>query len=289
MTQLTWGDPGKKTYETGVDRGVLYIPNAGGAYSTGYAWNGLTAVTESPSGAESNKQYADNTVYLNLVSAEEFGATIEAYTYPDEFGQCDGTMEISPGVVIGQQARKTFGFSYRTKLGNDLLGPDYGYKLHLAYGALASVSEKGYNTVNDSPEALTFSWEVTTTPIAVPGFKPTASLTINSTKVTPAALATLENLLYGTAGTDPQLPTPAEVQAIFAGTLITTAQPTTPTYNAATDVITIPTVTGVIYQIDGVTKTGSVTITKDTVVTAKAAPGYKLPAVTDDDWLIIYS
>lgn len=291
MTQLKWGQAGEKTFESGVDHGVLYIPDLQGDYTEGVAWNGLTAVTESPSGAESNKQYADNTVYLNLVSAEEFGGTIEAFTYPDEFEQCDGTAEIAPGVTIGQQNRKNFGFSYRTKIGNDILGADAGYKLHLVYGALASVSERAHNTVNDSPEATTFSWEVTTTPIEVPGFKPTASLTINSLKVSPTNLAALEEILYGTEGTDPRLPKPEEVQALFAGAVVTTAQPTQPGYNATTKVITIPAVTGVIYQVNGVTKAAGPlpAITKNTVVTAKAAAGYKLPTLTDNDWFFSFA
>src|SRR4051794_5425199 len=171
MTELTWDNVGERSYETGVDRGVLYQLDAGGNYVDGVPWNGLTTVTESPSGAESNKQYADNTVYVNLVSAEEFGGTIEAYTYPDEFGQNDGTAEPSPGVSLGQQGRKPFGLVYRTRLGNDISGTDLGYKLHLVYGAQASPSEKAYSTINDSPEAIAFSWEITTTPVSVPGHK----------------------------------------------------------------------------------------------------------------------
>lgn len=216
MAVLTWDATGSRLYETGVDHGVLYLLNSQGAYANGVAWNGLTAVTESPSGAEANPQYADNIKYLNLLSAEEFGCTIEAFTYPDAFAQCDGTASPSAGVSIGQQTRKTFGFAYRTKLGNDLEGSDHGYKLHLIYGALAAPSEKAYATVNDSPEALTFSWEVTTTPVDVPGYKPTAQLTIDSTKVDALALADLEELLYGTANTTAQLPLPAEVIALFA-------------------------------------------------------------------------
>lgn len=216
MATLTWDATGSRLYETGVDHGVLYLLNSQGAYANGVAWNGLTAVTESPSGAEANPQYADNIKYLNLLSAEEFGCTIEAFTYPDAFAQCDGTASPSAGVSIGQQTRKTFGFSYRTKLGNDIDGSDYGYKLHLIYGALAAPSEKAYATVNDSPEALTFSWDVTTTPVDVPGYKPTAQLTIDSTKVDALDLAALEELLYGTANTTAELPLPAEVIALFA-------------------------------------------------------------------------
>lgn len=287
MATLTWDESGKRFYETGVDRGVLYVLDSFGAYTGGVAWNGLTAVTESPTGAEATPMYADNVKYLNLISNEEFGATIEAYTYPDEFAQCDGTATPSAGVSIGQQSRKTFGFAYRTKLGNDLEGHDYGYKLHLVYGALAAPSEKAYATVNDTPEAITFSWSITTTAVDVPDHKPTATLTIDSTKVDADALADLEALLYGTAGVDAALPLPGDVIDIFTST-VTSVTPQAPTYNSTTKVITIPTVTGVIYKIDGVTKTGTVTITKDTVVTAVPAKGYKFPAVTDNDWLFVF-
>lgn len=215
MSKLVWDEVGKRTYETGVKQGVLYPTQLSGAYSKGVAWNGLTAVTESPSGAEASPQYADDIKYLNLISAEEFGATIEAFTYPDEFAVCDGSIEMEPGVSIGQQSRKPFGLSYRTALGNDTDGVDHGYKLHLIYGALAAPSEKAYATINDSPEAITFSWEVTTTPVTVAGFKPTASLTIDSTKVDPAKLAALELILYGNTGVDPRLPLPNEVSTIF--------------------------------------------------------------------------
>lgn len=219
MAVITWDQVGERVFETGVDHGVLYIPDESGVYNTGVAWNGLTTVTESPSGAETNKQYADNIVYLNLVSAEEFGATVEAYTYPDEFGQFDGSAEPTPGVLVGQQSRKGFGLSYRTRLGNDLDGTDYGYKLHLIYGAHAAPSEKAYNTINDQPEAITFSWEVTTTPVAVEALKPTAQLTIDSTKVDEDALAELETILYGasgTPGTPPRLPLPDEIIELFS-------------------------------------------------------------------------
>lgn len=220
--KLTWDKTGEREFETGVDRGVLYIPDNTGAYATGVAWNGLTTVTESPSGAESNKQYADNIPYLNLKSAEEFGATVEAFTYPDEFGQFDGSAQPEPGVYVGQQARKSFGLSYRTLKGNDLEGTDHGYKIHLVYGCDAAPSEKAYATVNDSPEAITFSWELTTTPVAVTGLKPTAQITIDSTKVSEENLAALEAILYGEdgedpePGTEPRLPMPDEVIALFA-------------------------------------------------------------------------
>jgi hypothetical protein len=285
MTKLKWDQVGEKFYETGVDQGVLYLPNTTGIYDKGYAWNGLVSVSESPSGAESNKQYADNTVYLNLVSAEEFSATVEAFTYPEEFAECDGTAVPTAGVYVGQQRRKSFGLSYRTRVGNDIDAADHGYKLHLIYGALAAPTEKAYTTINDSPEAITFSWELSTTPVEVgSGLKPTATLTIDSTKVSAAKLTDLENLLYGTAGVDPQLPTPAAVIAMFNGSLIEVTTVTAPTYNSTTHVITIPTTTGVEYFVDGVKKTGTVTITQDTVVTARPADGYKFPLVTDDDW-----
>ena len=200
MSKVIWDATGEKTYETGVRNGVLY-PVVGGAYSKGVAWNGLTAVTESPSGAEATPLYADDIKYLNLISAEEFGATIEAYTSPKEFDACDGTKEIAPGVTIGQQDRQTFGMCYRTTKGNDTASNAYGYKLHIIYGALAAPSEKAYNTINDSPEAITFSWEVSTTPVNVTGFKPTASLTIDSTECDPTKLAQLEAILYGSDGT----------------------------------------------------------------------------------------
>ena len=215
--KLTWDNIGERFYETGVDRGVLYPVQTGGEYSKGVAWNGLTAVTESPSGAEATAIYADNIKYLNLMSAEEFGATVEAYTYPDEFAECDGSAALTTGVYIGQQSRKTFGLCYRTILGNDVENNDFGYKLHLIYGAMASPSEKSYNTVNDSPEAVTFSWELTTTPVAVEGFKPTASVTIDSTKCDADKLAALEAILYGSEDAEARLPLPNEVMTIMGG------------------------------------------------------------------------
>lgn len=215
MSKIIWDKVGEKLYETGVKKGVLY-PQTNGIYPLGVAWNGLTAVTESPSGAEANPLYADDIKYLNLLSAEEFGATVEAYTYPDEFMMCDGTGALSDGVIIGQQVRKPFGLSYVTTLGNDVDGGDYGYKLHLIYGALAAPSEKAYATINDSPEAITFSWELTTTPVDVTGKKPTASLVIDSTKVDAAKLTILENILYGVDGIDARLPLPDEIASIFA-------------------------------------------------------------------------
>lgn len=219
--KIVWDETGKRLYETGVDRGVLYVQDEAGAYPQGVAWNGLTAVTESPTGAEPTPLYADNIKYLNLFSTEEFGATVEAYTYPDEFEECDGSAELSKGVVIGQQPRKSFGLCYRTAIGNDIDGTDHGYKLHLIYGAKAAPSDKGYQTINDTPDAITFSWEVTTTPVPVADFKPTASLIIDSTKVEPEKLTALEEILYGKAAEDPEtaiegrLPLPDEVLSLL--------------------------------------------------------------------------
>lgn len=197
MSKIVWDETGKRLFETGVDHGVLYPIQTGGLYNKGVAWNGLTAVNESPSGAEATDLYADNIKYLSMRSAEIFGATVEAYTYPDEFAECDGSATLAEGVTIGQQARKIFGLSYRTLVGNDVDGQDHGYKLHLIYGASASPSERAYATVNDSPEAITFSWELSTTPVNVTGFKPTACVTIDSTKADPTCLKKLEDILYG--------------------------------------------------------------------------------------------
>lgn len=219
MSRLTWDTTGERYYETGVKQGVLYPIQADGKYTKGVAWNGLTAVTESPSGAEATALYADDIKYLNLLSNEEFGATIEAYTYPDEFADCDGSAALATGVMIGQQKRKTFGLCYRTTLGNDVDGNDYGYKLHLIYGCLAAPSEKAYATINDSPEAITFSWEVSTTPVNVAGFKPTSQITIDSTKADETKLAALEDILYGKDGdtsTEPRLPLPDEVATLMS-------------------------------------------------------------------------
>ena len=217
MAKIEWDKTGERLYETGVKNGVLYVQE-GGVYGNGVAWNGLTAVTESPSGAEATPLYADDIKYLNLLSTEEFGATIEAYTYPDECAACDGSAALADGVMIGQQARKTFGLCYRTTIGNDTEGNDHGYKLHIIYGALAAPSEKAYATINDSPEAITFSWEVTTTPVNVTGAKPTASITIDSTKADSTKLAALEDVLYGKdgePGNEPRLPLPDEIKTLM--------------------------------------------------------------------------
>ena len=216
MATLTWDVQGERYYETGVSKGVLY-PFKEGKYSKGVAWNGLTAVNESPSGAEPTPLYADNIKYLNLLSNEEFAATVEAYTYPDEFAECDGSAELAAGVSVGQQKRIPFGLSYVTKLGNDTDGQDHGYKIHLIYGALAKPTQKNYATINDNPEAITFSWELSTTPVAVPNMRPTACITIDSTKVTPENLKKIEDKLYGRDSEEATLPTPAELAALIAG------------------------------------------------------------------------
>lgn len=294
MSKLTWDQAGDKVFETGVDHGVLYLHNASGVYDSGFAWNGLTTVTESPSGAESNKQYADNIVYANLYSAEEFGGTIEAYTYPDQWAECDGSGVPQAGVTIGQQPRKAFGLSYRSRIGNDL-DDNAGYKLHLVWGAKASPSEKAFASVNDSPEPIGFSWEFTTTPVEAgviggTDYGLTSTMTIDSTKVDATALSNLEDALYGTTGQDPRLPTPAEVVAFFSGT-VTTVTPTEPTYDAGTDIVTIPAITGVNYYIGGeLVPSGAYgPITADTFVEAQPAAGYKFPAGADNDWTITFS
>lgn len=215
MAKITWDETGKRLYETGVKMCVLYPQDDKGVYSKGVAWNGITAVTESPSGAEPSPLYADDIKYLELISAEEFGGTIEAFMYPDEFGACNGEKTLVEGVTIGQQDRVPFGLCYRTTLGNDVKKNEYGYKLHLVYGATAATSEKAFQTVNDNPEAITFSWEFTTTPVAVEGFKPTAHLEIDSTKVDSAKLKALEDVLYGTESEEAKLPLPAEVKTLL--------------------------------------------------------------------------
>ena len=287
MTRLTWDNVGERLFETGVDRGVLYIPTTG-VYDIGYAWNGLSAVTESPSGAESTPVYADNTKYLNLLSLEDLGGTIEAYTYPPEFAQCDGSSIQNVGVSVSQQTRKSFGLSYRTKLGNDALGSDYGYKVHLLYGCNASPSERAFKTINDSPEALAFSWAFTTTPVAVTGLKNASLLTINSTLVNSGNLTALEDALYGTGGSSPRLPLPDEVIAMFAGAQ-TVVTPTTPTATTA-GVITIPTVTGVTYRRGDTNAvvTGTVTIAvmsaRLIIYAVPASGAYSFTSGVDTDW-----
>lgn len=292
MAPLTWDQVGERTYETGVDHGVLYLPDNVGNYENGVAWNGLTTITESPSGAEASAQYADNIKYLNLISAESFGATIEAFTYPDEFAECDGTAEPEPGVAIGQQGRKPFGLCYRTRVGNDLEGPGHGYKLHLLYGCQAAPSEKAYGTMNDSPEAIAFSWDVTTSPVPVTGFEPTALITIDSTKVDPTALGLLEDALYGDEATDPRLPLPNEVLAMFSGT-VTTVRLTganAPTYNDVTHVVTIPAVTGVTWTVNDEEATPGaqppLAVGETALVEAQPQPGNQIEG--DNDWVYDY-
>lgn len=289
MAKVEWDKTSQRKFETGVRRGVLYRMNASGVYATGEAWNGLTAVTESPSGAEPNAQYADNMKYLNLLSAEEFGCTIEAYTYPDSFTECDGSASVVPGLTVGQQTRKPFGFCYETRLGNDVDGVDFGFKIHLFYNALAAPSEKAFATMNESPEAITLSWEVTTTPVdAGSAYKPTASITIDSSKVVPAKMTQLLDILYGTAAIDPRLPLPAEVFAIFSGSVVEVI-PTQPSFVGTTGVITIPVVAGVDYTVDGVVVLGTVVVPTPVgtsrVVKAFPKVGYKFGPNTDDDWM----
>lgn len=297
MAPLTWDQVGERFFETGVDHGVLYLPDESGNYDEAHAWNGLTTVTESPSGAESNPQYADNIKYLNLISAEEFGATIEAFTYPDAFAQCDGSESPHAGLIVGQQGRGLFGLSYRTMLGNDLAGQDYGYKLHLIYGAQAAPSEKAYATINDSPEAIAFSWEVTTSPVPVStgNLKPTAQLVIDSTKTDPDVLADLLEILYGTEGVDARLPLPDEVIDLFSdGSGLTEVDMGTPanqpTYNAGTHVVTLPAVTGVQWQIDGEDVSSgaqpALSVGETAHIEATAASGYQI--VGDEDWTFNY-
>jgi hypothetical protein len=288
MATLLWDQTSERKFENGIDRGVLYIPTSG-VYSVGYAWNGLTTVTESPSGAEQTPLYADNIKYLNLVSTEEFGGTIEAYTYPQQFEQCDGTASPQNGVSVGQQTRSSFGLSYRTRIGNDVT-EEAGYKLHLVYGAKAMPSEKAYATINDSPEALTFSWGFMTTAVDVTGLKRTSLLTIDSTKVTSGNLSTLEDALYGTAGTTARLPLPDEVITMFAGAQ-TAVTPTSPTFVSSTGVITIPAVTGVTYRradTNAIVVAGAMAaIPSLSTLIIRATPStgaYKFTAGSDDDW-----
>ena len=289
MTQITWDNVGERFYETGVDHGVLYQLDETGAYGNGVPWNGLTTVTESPSGAESNKQYADNTVYVNLLSAEEFGGTIEAFTYPDEFAQNDGSDDVAAGVAVGQQGRRPFGMVYRSLVGNDVDGQDHGYKLHLLYGCLASPSEKAYGTVNDSPEAIAFSWDFSTTPVAMTGRKPTSLITVDSKKSDPAQLAALEDILFGTAEDDPRLPSPDEVVALFTGgeaNVDMALAANQPSFNSGTGVITLPAVTGVQWKVSGSNvdpgAQPALSSGQSATVRAVSTSGYNL--VGDDRW-----
>lgn len=289
MAVLSWDGIGEKRYESGVDHGVLYPLDANtGLYTPGVAWNGLTAVNEKPGGAAANPQFADNIKYLNLLSAETFGGTIEAFTYPDEFGPCDGTDLPTPGVAVGQQGRQTFGLCYRTKVGTDV-SADAGFKLHLVYGCLASPSEKDYSTINDSPAAVGFSWDFDATPVAATGLEPTALIVLDSTVVDATALSNLMDDLYGTVGTDPVLPPPDTVLAFFTGT-ITDITLSPATFDGA-HTITIPTQTGVKYYVDGVEHAaGSVVLTtgQKKVVSAVAQPGYHFNTPVVTSWLFTF-
>lgn len=287
MTEIQWDQVGERTYETGVNKVVLYKP-VGATYPAGYAWNGVTNITESPTGAEATGHYADDIKYLNLVSAEEWEGSLEAFTYPKEFEECDGYATPIAGITVGQQTRKPFGLAYCTRKGNDTEGNDYGYKLHLLYGALAAPSEKAHETINDSPEPVAFSWDISTTAVAVPGLKPSATLTLDSTEVDADALAALEAILYGTVSLAPRLPLPAEIFALFEGSL-TVATPTEPTFDSLENEITIPTVTGVVYTIDGETVTGVVTITETVLVVAFPTAGYVFPTIVDNEWVFVYT
>lgn len=283
MTQLEWDKTGERFFKTGVSHGVLYLTDNKGVYDRGFAWNGLTSVTHSPSGAEANKQYADNIVYANIKSAEEVGGTIEAFNAPDEFAECDGARQPVPGLRISQQRRKSFGFSWQTLLGNDLEGTDYGFEINIVYGADAAPSEEQFQTVNDSPEPATLSWEYTTTPVAVPGLKPTAKITIRSTDLSAAKLKELTDILYGTAGEDPRLPLPAELITLLTGAT-TEVTPTKPAQ--AGNVVTIPNIAGVQYSADGVDlDPGAFNLVKtNTIIKARPKATYRFPADVDTDW-----
>lgn len=291
MTALTWDDLGERFYETGVDRGVLYIPNNLGVYNDGVAWNGLTTVTEAPSGAATTPMWADNIKYLNMVATEEFGATIAAFTYPDEFCQFDGLQSPTPGVLIGQQNRKVFGLCYRTKKGNDVDGDDHAFKLHLIYGASAAPSQKAYATVNDTPAPIDFSWTITTVGVPVTGMKPTSLITIDSSKVDSDTLAALELILYGSVGVDPALPLPDDLVTMFSGSVTTVDPLTAPTYNSGTHTITIPAQTGISYFLDGVLHVaGAVVLSagQHKIVTAEPNAGYVIGAGNVNEWEFTY-
>lgn len=287
MTALIWDVSSERIYESGVDHGVLYPKNANGTYPLGVAWNGLTGVTESPGGAELTELWADNIKYASMRAAETFGATVEAYTYPDEFAECDGSFALGVGIMIGQQVRKTFGLAYRTKIGN-ADDEEFGYKLHLVYGATANPSEKAYTTINESPDGITFSWELVTDPVLVTGKKPTATVVIDSTKVNAAKLAALEVILYGSAGAAPRLPLPDEIISLMEGDAVV---PAAPTFVAATGILTIPTVANVVYKVDGVvTEAGAMAALDGGLyvnVTAEAAVGYYFEAGVPYSWTFI--
>jgi hypothetical protein len=289
MAVLEWDGTGERKFETGVSHGVLYPLDPDTAlYSPGVAWNGLTAVNEKPAGAAANPQFADNIKYLNLQSAETFAATLQALTYPDEFGPCDGTVASFPGVSVGQQSRQTFGLCYRTELGDDI-SSSAGFKLHMVYGALASPSEKDYSTINDSPAAVAFSWDMDCTPVNVTNLKPTSLLVVDSTTVDAGALSDLMDFLYGTGGSDPQLPYPDDVIALFSGT-VTAITLTAPTFDGA-HTITIPTETGVSYYVDGVLHVGGsqlLTTGQKKIVTARAHTGYVFNKPFVNEWMFTF-
>lgn len=291
MTSLVWDAPEERFFETGVDHGVLYMPNVAGEYVEGVAWNGLTGVTESPSGAEPTKTYADNILYATLFSVEEFAATIEAYTCPDEFWEFDGVTVTAAGMQIGQQRRPAFGFSFRTNKGNSLDG-ELGYILHLVYGCQAAPSEKAYKTINDSPEMTPFSWALTTTPVPATGFRPTAIIKVDSTdvRVNPVRLSALETVLYGSVGVDPRLPLPDEVDDILA-TGIQLVTPTMPAYDAGTNTITFPATAGIIWTVDDIDYDPSDTlvITENKVAYARPAPTYNFTGVFVDEYMMVFS
>jgi len=293
MTAIQWDKVGERIGETGVDHGVLYKPDTDGVYDGGVAWNGLTSITASPSGAEATPQYADNIKYLNLVSAEQFAGTIEAFTYPVEFEECEGAVTSAGGVLITQQARKSFGLCYRTLLVNDTEGEDFGEKIHLVYGALATPSEKAAATINDSPELTALSWEFTTTPVDVPGLKPSAHLVLDSRVVDAGAFQDLKDILYGTDSVDPRLPLPGEVIDLFEGstTSVNLSTPANqPTYDSGTHVVTLPSVTGVQWKVNGVNKSAgaqpALSVGQTANVVAVAQDGYRVTG--DEDWSFAY-
>lgn len=292
MTRLTWDALADRLYETGVDHGVLYLPDESGDYTDGVAWNGLETVTETPAGAAATPTYADNIKYLNLIAIETFGGTIQAYTYPDEFGVCDGSVELSPGVRAYQQRRQTFGLCYRTKIGNPLDADDHGFKLHLAYGLTAQPSEKAYASINDTPAPISFSWTFESIPIEVTDNRPTALLTIDSTKVDESVLSDLMDILYGESG-PARLPLPDEVAAMFKATITAVDMgiyANQPTYVSGTHVVTLPTVTGVLWRVNGEAVSDgaqpALDVGETSVITAHAAAGYQLTG--DTDWTFDY-
>lgn len=290
MTKIVWDQLDDRVYETGVDHGVLYIPDNNGNYVTGVAWNGLTTVTESPSGAESNPQYADNIQYLNLISAEVFAATIEALSFPKEFEQFDGLGTPTEGVTVGQQMRRKFGFAYRTLVGDAVKGQKAGEKIHVVYNCVAAPSERARATVNDSPEAMAMSWAISTTPVPVPGFDPSATLTVDSRTVDADTYEDFKTIIYGSAGLDPRLPMPAEIIAMFESG-VTVAIPTIPAFDENDNKITIPTVTGVDYQVAGETvPAGTITLDVGETVVVSAVPkaGYVFADGPDYDWGYTY-